>query len=199
MKAKINSLIVLSLVLICVSSCTPLIQAVQPAILDTIPLSQSTALGQTFTANFDGLQEIELHLSPGAAGNGFIELSLFNSPNKKQRIETSRVPLSQINEPGWYSFSFPPLAHSNQNDYYLELILSGSGAIEVGAGNPESYIDGSLFVDSSPSAGQLAFQLGYKNSQVTKGFINEFVSWMAISAVSISRVVALGLLGTQAG
>ena len=194
MKAKIKNLLLLSLVLICISSCAPLIQAVQPAILETVPISQGTAIGQTITANFNGLQEIRLHLTQGDAGNGFIELSLFDRANKDQLIETSRVPLNQINEPGWYSFSFPPLAHSNQNDYYIELIPSGSGTLEVASGYTESYIDGSLFVDSIPADGQLAFQLGYKNTQVIKGLISEILSWLIISAAAFYLYILPGWL-----
>ena len=190
MKAKIKNLLLLSLVLICISSCAPLIQAVQPAILETVPISQGTAIGQTITANFNGLQEIRLHLTQGDAGNGFIELSLFDRANKDQLIETSRVPLNQINEPGWYSFSFPPLAHSNQNDYYIELIPSGSGTLEVASGYTESYIDGSLFVDSIPAGA--AWYRFYTDDNCIRGYINETIPAIAIAVHKNYRLQGIG-------
>ena len=74
---------------------------------------------------------------------------------------SAAFPTANIQGPGFYRFSFPPLPDSHSGYYYAVLELDGDAAVRMGAATGSSYLDGSLHVNEAPIAAQMAFRLTY--------------------------------------
>jgi hypothetical protein len=136
------------------SGCTSWISLQQPDQQNSIRLDPGRSLGQTFTAHDNGLQGIAVYLSPVETGNGDVQLVLaMNPPDITQPITTT-IPLSEVQQPGWVQFDFPAIDGSSDQDYRIGLSLTGSGALSLGAGSADSYLDGSLYQDGQPVEAQ---------------------------------------------
>jgi len=140
-------------------------------------LAQSGA-GQTFTATFNGLAGLRLHLQSAQSGSGKILLDLYSDPARSALLAQAEVAVADIGQPGFYTFVFPsPLAGSANRDYYLELRLSGEGFVSAGAAGPQAYADGSAYQAGQPLARQLAFMPVYDPRAMAAGLARELLTW----------------------
>lgn len=161
-------------------SCSPLVSSIQPDRTSEIEITEGKAAGQTFTANYNGLQGVTLFLAPGMEGNGSITLSIYEDPDRKTIIAEDTKKISDINSSGVYNFNFNPVAGSSREDYYLELSIEGSGSILVSAGLPTSYLDGAMYVNGLPVDKQLSFRLIYDKPILISGLIQGGFRWLCI-------------------
>lgn len=156
------------------------LKAEQPAHSRTVMLDGQNTLGQTFTAHYDGLESLHVYLSPhtaGKAGQGQIVLRLRLSPGAPTDLRTAAIPVSQVQQPGYYAFRFPALKDSTRNDYFAQLEIDGTGSVLVSAANPEVYLSGALYQNGQPQEAQLTFNLGYKTISQWTGLLKVALRW----------------------
>ena len=70
-KIKLWFIIILALIS---TGCSSIVKAEQPAVLDSVKLDDTVSYGQTFNANFDGMDGIEIYLTPLESGDGRTQL-----------------------------------------------------------------------------------------------------------------------------
>lgn len=165
--------------------CGPLITIEQPQQINLVPLQSGQSIGQTFTAEFAGLQELIVYIEPDRIEDGRILLDLRESPGDSKTLITSTRELSDLSGPGYYKFTFESQADSTNKDYYAELEIDGNGSVLVGVGDGDSYMNGSLYVNQNPSDNQLAFRFGYDRIQVGLGLIKEGLYWFVLVLAAI--------------
>lgn len=131
-----------------------------------IVLQSSRTVGQTFVARHSGLNGIEIWLEPIQGGEGTLRLDLKVSPSEDDLVTSATLPITEVRQPGFYRFSFPRLRNSHGQYYYAVLELDSDALINIGAATSSSYLDGSLYADRTPLAGQIAFRLTYDRGSI---------------------------------
>ena len=128
-----------------------------------VTLAPGHPVGQTFVAKHAGLSGVEVWLEAALGSKGEICLHLRSDAQAADDLATAVLPLSSSVPPGFYRFSFPPIRDSHGGYYYafLEVEAEGEGAIRVGTGPGDVYLDGALYNDHRPSDAQMAFNLVY--------------------------------------
>ncbi len=160
------------------AGCSSYIKPEQPAVLDAVILDEAHSIGQTFVAQFDGMDGVEVYLEPINGADGEIQLMLREAPQSENLARASLF-LKDISTPGFYRFQFPVQVDSNQQSYYLLLKLNNSGSIKVGTASGESYLNGALYQNHSPdNERQMAFQLSYYFPRVGLGLLGEMMIWV---------------------
>ncbi len=171
------------------SGCAPLVDSDQTWLDTRIEeaLQPGITIGQTFVARHSGLNGIEIWLTPTQGNRGILQLSLTAGPTDQHTIATSSLSVAQIQQPGFYRFSFPRLQNSHSQYYYVRLQLDGDAVVRIGAAPSSSYLDGSLYVEETPVAAQMAFRLTYDRVSLGLDLL-----WFAVQAAT--RLLAAGLL-----
>jgi hypothetical protein len=175
-------------------SCSPLVQSDQPSYPKAVLLHEGKPIGQTFTAIYDGLEEIRFFFTPIDQGNGTVELKLFDSSDRIQPIARSTLDTEEVSRSAWYSFPFDPQESSNLQDYYLELTISDQDELKVGAGFADSYLDGSMYLSGVPTEKQIAYKLGYRVSEAILGIGKDILNWAVITISAVFLFVLPGWL-----
>ena len=124
-------------------------------------LEPGHTVGQTFVARHGGLSGVEIWLEHDQGGQGEIRLNLCTDPQAREEVATALLPLEQVESPGFYRLSFPPLRDSHGRYYYAFLDTQSEGGVRVGAGPARGYLDGALYHDHEPLDAQIAFRLIY--------------------------------------
>ncbi|HFE66560.1 MAG TPA: hypothetical protein ENJ93_04790, partial [Chloroflexi bacterium] len=124
-----------------------------------------TTVGQSFVSRQAGLQAVEVKLNLPDNPSGSLILHLRESPDAAVDIQQSAISLSGLsNQSGWVRFPLEPLSDSHSRYYYF-FIEGGDdladGRIPIHYGWPDSYSDGSLYLNDQPQEGQLTFRLSY--------------------------------------
>ena len=178
------------------SGCTTWTSLQQPDQQNSIRLEPGSSLGQTFTAHADGLQGIAVYLSPVETGQADIQLVLAKNPPGNTRTITSTIPLSEVQQAGWYHFDFPAIDGSSDQDYFAEFSLTGSGELSLATGLPDSYLDGALYDSGQPVEAQAAFKLLYDPSLAASGIGSEGAIWLLylLAAVWLFVIPGWGVL-----
>jgi hypothetical protein len=102
------------------------------------------------------------------------------------------LPVNEINAYGTTFFFFPPLADSNQADFFLEIEHIGSGRLNLVTGDGASYLDGSLYRNKTPEDSQIAFQLIYGWRYLMLGLVQETAGWLTRLGVALLLFVLPG-------
>ena len=113
------------------TGCSSIVKAEQPAVLDSVVLSENNSVGQTFNARFDGMNGVVIYLEPLKSGDGDIRLQLKPNALDSNNLAVVSLPVTEISEPGFIQFNLPLQAQSNQQNYYLLLRVIGSGSVRV--------------------------------------------------------------------
>ena len=159
------------------TGCSSITKPEQPAVLDSVVFDQSHSIGQTFVAQFDGMDGIEVYLESQDIGDGEIQLILRENP-LGQNLGRTSLPMREISAPGYYPFPLPPQTDSNQQNYYLLLKMKGSGSLKVGTAPGHTYLNGALYQNNQPNnEQQMAFHLSYYLPRVWTGLLGEIVTW----------------------
>ncbi|HIE56724.1 MAG TPA: hypothetical protein EYP88_00630, partial [Anaerolineales bacterium] len=159
------------------AACAPITRPEQDTVVDSLPLEAGQTLGQSFVARFDGLNSVGIYLAPLEPGNGEIQLTLRNKA-QGQKLGRATISIATITAPGFYRFSLPTQANSNQKDYYLTLKIKGAGSVNVGTAPGNTYLNGALYHNGAPDdAHQMAFQLSYHPPRLAMGLLKEGLTW----------------------
>lgn len=151
-----------------------------------LTLSSGSLIGQTFVADYDGLQAVQLLLAPETSGNGQLVFHLRSDPNSTVDLAISKIPLQEITENRYYRFDFADKTHSSNQYYFAYLQIIGEGSIRIGAGPAESYEDGAAYLGQTPLDAQLTFTLAYNRSLAIMGILQEMISWMGYVFIGIT-------------
>ena len=184
MITPIHRIIAFFLIALGLVSCSPLIKAEQPVQSEFVALESGNTLGQTFLAHYDGLEGIALYLKPGTTGEGTLRLYLRSGPGVSPDLGLGTLPVGRVDSLGFYRFQFPQLKDSTNRDYFFQLEVDGTGAVQAGAADGETYLHGALYEGQIPRDAQLSFRLIYNPTQVVLGLLSEALDgllWLALA------------------
>src|SRR3989304_10522292 len=95
----IRKAIPLTLALLGLSACAPIVAEGQPHHTAWVTLAQGQSAGQTFVTEYRALSGLDLYLGPGTTSDGSLHLSLFEAPGDNTSIASARLPLASVTEP----------------------------------------------------------------------------------------------------
>ncbi len=153
---------------------------------DFLWLGPGRPVGQTFFSRYAGLNGVALVLKPdaelaaGPAEEATILLSLRKNPGDEAVLRQASLPLSQVQADAYYTFTFPELADSSHQDYYLELDVQGAGQVWVGSGSADSYLNGAAYLAGQALPAQLTFNLLHGWQSLALGLLQEGLGWLGI-------------------
>ncbi len=179
------------------TSCGSFVASSQPAAPSgSIPVTPGHALGQSFRSTHDGLTGVDVFLSPDSAApstDGHFVLRLRDSAEAAADLITATLPARNVTAPGFYRFSFAPIAGSAQRDYFLALEPSGDARLAAGTNAGDAYLDGSLYVDGAPGDAQLAFRAVHDPARMAAGLLGEALGWLALAGIAGAFFLLPGL------
>lgn len=150
----------------------------QPMRAGWFELSGEKTVGQTFTANFDGLNGIQVYLRLEDPAPSDLQLTLKSTPLDQAALAVSTPAASTIPSEGYVHFELPALPDSARQDYYFELETTHESRISLGTSTPEVYLDGAMYVDGEPAEAQLTFLLDYAPLPLALGLGRELLRWL---------------------
>jgi len=175
------------------TGCSSISKAEQPAVVDSIILDESLSLGQTFNAQFDGMDGIEIYLEPLESGDGYLQLQLREDSQIIADIAVASIPIKEISIPGFYRFSLPNQVDSNQQNYYLLLKIKGDGSVKVGYAPGDYFLNGALYQGNQPQdQRQMTFKLSYYFPRLSLGIFEELFTWIYYLLVAFFLFVIPG-------
>ncbi|MCX6027095.1 MAG: DUF6212 domain-containing protein, partial [Chloroflexi bacterium] len=174
----------LTLALLGLSACAPVVAEGQPHQTAWVTLAPGQSAGQTLATDYRGLSGMDLYLRPGTTSDGSLRLSLFEAPGDDTPIASARLPLASVTEPGFYHLRFDPLTDSSRRSYYLALEVDGAGDVALGSETGETYTSGALYLGNAPVDGQLTFRPLYDPPQIALGLAGEALTWALWLAVA---------------
>jgi hypothetical protein len=130
-------------------------------------ISGGTTIGQTFYSTLPNLNSIDIDLATyGRSNTKDVIFHLRERPESKNDIVTLQINAQKISNNAYYTFKFPIIKDSVNKSYYffLESPTSVPGnAITIWSSKDDVYPDGSLYVNSNPVPGDLAFKVYYES------------------------------------
>ena len=172
--------------LLFLTSCGSVTEVAQPQFDPQLPwtLAGAHSIGQTLVAYHDGLNGIEVALSPTAGGDlPPLTFSLRPDPLDPEQLRegmgvtgtlTSDGP-GQSGRDGWARLAFSPLYDSRNRRFYLEVAWSG-GAVTVPFGPAGAYRSGAAYLDGQAQEAQLAFRLTYDSGAMALGMLQNVIA-----------------------
>jgi hypothetical protein len=134
MKYRQYILILISLVILSLlTSCSPWVVINQGLTDAWMTVDSSYTIGQTFVADYSGLQAIYFLIRPQSPGDGFLTMHLRSDPDSSIDLVTVKLPIQEINTTRSYRFDFTNILTSNNQYYYAFLSIDGSGSVQVGS------------------------------------------------------------------
>ncbi len=191
MKAlRINLIIAGLVLLLALTGCRPWVIFNQSNTTNWITIDADNNAGQTFVAEFAGLQAVDFYLKPASPGEGSLAMHLRLDPEATTDLAVVKLPIIEIDSSKVYRFDFPTLKNSNDQYYFAFLTVEGNGSVEVGAGPTEAYQNGSAYQNGQPVGAQLAFHLEYDRLAVLTGISLEVLGWLVVlCAGSLALVI----------
>jgi hypothetical protein len=107
-------------------------------------------------------------------------------------LRTASVPIQAISSENLFPFSFAPVKESNRDDFYFYLEVEGSGSVQVGEAQGETYLYGALYQDHEAQDAQLAFSLEYDRWTAISGLVREGITWIVYLAAGLFLYVIPG-------
>jgi hypothetical protein len=174
------------------TSCSPWVVINQGSHDQWLILNSSGSIGQTFVAEYSGLQAVNFMLAPQSPGNGFLTLHLRSEPASIIDLVSVQFPISSITSMRFYRFEFPNIEESSNQYYYAFLTVDGEGSVDVRSGPADAYQNGSAYQNHEPIEAQLALKLDYDRSTVILGIFLELLIWILIVIVSFLLFIIPG-------
>lgn len=174
-----------TLTLSLITSCSSINPPAQPQQEQSVNLEPSTSIGQTFVADFDGLESIDIFFS-NIGTTGLINLALYEDPSKTSApLGNASIDLAVNNGSGFHRFTLPVQVNSTNEYFYIEITQENANSTKIGNGNGDTYLNGSLYSNNEPVDGQISFQLNYNLLFLVKGLFEESFNWMGLFLTSI--------------
>lgn len=184
MKYRKYFLIFISLaVFTLLTSCSPWVVINQSTNDRWINLDSESTVGQTFVADYSGLQAVYFLLSPQSSGEGTLVLHLRGGPESSTDFINVKLPIKSISSSKSYRFDFPRISKSDNQYYYAFLSVEGEGSVRVGIGPADTYQEGAAYQNHKPEEAQLTFSLDYDRSDLTVGVIKQIIQFALLSII----------------
>lgn len=149
-----------------------------------VALRPDQTVSQTFVARQNGINGWQVFLAPASAGPGQVMAELH--ADDLAVSGTTSMPVAEVTAPGFYTFAFPLQSESRGRYYTAILRLVGEGALWVGNGPANAYMDGTLHLNGQPIPGQTAFMLtydGWWGSLSFAAMLVEWLGWLVLGAM----------------
>ncbi len=166
------------------TSDTVMVEA-QPA-TDAI-YAASLPVGQTLLVEHRGLQGIDIVME-GAPEPQSARTFLFLHPEGDLWAEGS-LSLEAGGGRRWVPLRWPGIAMPAPRSYRLEIHPEPGHALSVGQGFPDTYVNGSFYLDGTPVAAQLTFRLRYSRLALVGELLRW--SWTQLQIVLMAFLVFL--------
>ncbi len=144
-----------------------------------LALEPGQPVGQTFVARHGGLSGVEFYLLPEGTATQTLTLHLRADPRSAEDLRTASLTLSADAAPGFYRFSFPPLADSHGR-YYYAFLNGGVEGVAVAQAGGDAYLDGAAYQSHEPLDAQTRFRLAYAPSLVALDLAGAMVGWLGL-------------------
>ena len=175
------------------SACSSIVRPEQIGKGKSLSLSNDNKLGQTFVANFNGLNGIEIYLDPKFIDHDEIHLILRESAESTQDLLVAKLSSSLVTAPGFYHFSFPQQPNSTREYYYFFLKVKGNSEFKVSSSPGALYLDGSAYQNHKPMVDdQLTFKLSYEFRHLVFGLFQECIKWLYYLIIAVFLFVLPG-------
>lgn len=132
------------------------------------PLGPNTAVRQTFRANHDGLERIEVAVATYLTKltGGMVRLTLFDTSNPIRPIAAHSVPVDQIVDNGWIAMDWDPIQNSKGREYEIAVTaaeIPPGQVFSVWLSAGDAYPAGKLSVGQTPHHSDLLFRTFYRH------------------------------------
>ena len=192
---KITQVFVFLLFGFVLSACASYTKNEQPAHPDFVRITEENQLGQTFSASYDGLNEISLFLKASPETSGELTLTLYPGSTPEQAIRTALIKSAEIDTAGLYNFTFNPIDKSSGEDYLFELSYAGPGNLRIGSSPGNSYLSGAQYLDGIAQNAQTTFRSSYSPTPMLLGLIAEGFTWMGYFILATAIFILPGWSG----
>jgi len=180
--------------LVPLTACSPIVDGDQTVVAPemAVRLEPGHPVGQTFVARHGGLSGVEFWLEPEPGTASRLLLHLRSEPHAADDLAVAVLPLDGMTTPGFYRFSFPPDNRSYGVYRYAFLELEGTGAVRMGTGPGEAYLDGAAYRDHEPLDAQLAFRLVYDPWGILVDISLMVAGWIKYGAFGVTVLFLAG-------
>ena len=122
-------------------------------------------VGQSFLSREKNLYRIDLLMAThNRESSGQLILHLRDDPTSTVDLAKASVDMGDIMEGNWHAFTFPPILHSQNRQFYFHLEAPEAftnNAVSVWMSTSDVYADGTAYSDHQPIQGDLAFRTFY--------------------------------------
>ncbi len=167
--------------LLVLAGCSPWVVINQGSTDQWLTVDANNSAGQTFVADYAGLQAVYFYLNPQTSGSGTLTLHLRADTNATADLLSVSLPISQVNQQQLYRFDFSYIPRSANQYFYALLTAAGEGSVQVGAGPADGYQNGSAYANNTPTEAQLRLNLDYDRQAAWIGIAQEVLRWMGIA------------------
>ncbi|MDF1513851.1 MAG: hypothetical protein P1S60_08590 [Anaerolineae bacterium] len=148
-------------------------------------LSPGQNVGQTFVAEYAGLHGLSVWLDIPAGDNGEIILHLRSDPHDVHDVLKIRLPLQDLRNNEYTTFSFPTQINSTAHRYYVFFEVSGvQQGLQIPVQDLPEYADGALYINHVPVDYYLIFQPTYDLAIKYSYLLQEFtrsLGWLILA------------------
>ena len=170
------TIIIFLIVFVCLFFANERVEA-QTDTFSSIVINSGESFGQSLTSLHRGLNEIGITVSSNNSVSGILQLQLFQNISPKLLVLTKEYPV-KVNSSQFFSLTFETQEDSYLQDYHIVFVWDGSGPIEIQTNSPESYGQGSLYLNNKPVSAQLVFNLSYDHCEAVLGLGSQALTWI---------------------
>jgi hypothetical protein len=184
---------VIPLFTLLLTSCSAIKSPDQPKFDQSVTLDPLVSIGQTFLAEYGGLEGIDIFLTDKPPPEGEMHLTLYSDPAfASTPVATASIYLSEGSSSAYTHFTIPAQTNSTNQDYYIEITLEDADAVQLGSASGDTYLNGALYENRSPTNGQLVFNLSYNPIDAVMGLLKEVLNLVIRLLISIFLFILPG-------
>jgi hypothetical protein len=103
---------------------------------------------------------------------------LFTEQSASDPIRVASLSLSEITNPGYYTFNFSPIKNSTNQNYFYNFSIDGPGILETGSAPGNAYLSGAQYINRIAQNSQSSFRLVYSPVFAFLGLVRAGFSWL---------------------
>ena len=132
--------------------------------------------GQSFVADYDGLQGFSMALEPQTASGGYITLSLFSDSEAEQPVLQAIAAIPMGGDT--VAFQFEPQPDSAGKMYRIRFTHDAAAELKFALAPAAAYRSGAVTFNGNPLEAQLIFDLTYQTGFLLNGLLGEALIWL---------------------
>ena len=171
LKASFKRLVVIACLGLLLSACST--GEGGPRFPSTIEVSSGPVIGQTVLAGWDGLNGIEVYLTPNGALPDVLRISLFAEPEDRLPLWGGDIPVPQDLGASWFRLPIEVQPGSAGSAYFITFETKSERTLALSTGPGGQYLDGALHRDGRSLDQQLEFRLKYHPVRLVLGLFGD--------------------------